>query len=74
MGQLLRSMNLHNQCSAYYIKEGDFKNYTEFLDLFYDKIESGKCSTGHIFSVENTKPTTMTIHVDYLGTEPPHVQ
>ena len=74
MSQLLRSLNSHKKCSAYYMKEGEFKNYTEFLDLFYDKIESGKCSTGHIFSVENTKPTTMTIYVDDMGTEPPHVQ
>jgi hypothetical protein len=51
-----------------------FKKYYEFENIFYKTIEGGECSPGHIFTVDESRPTTMIIHRNCLGTYKKHQQ
>jgi len=51
MRLLISALETHERITVQTIKEGDFKKYSGWLDLFYKKIEPGKCLSSHLFSV-----------------------
>ena len=77
-GQLIHALKSYNHITIHLIKPGDFKNYKTLLDMFYHKIDSGKCLPGHIFTADRDdatiqdNKTTMVIKEDDLGTFTPH--
>ena len=64
---MLEKMKTNNTISVVPVEDGDFKDYDQFLNSIYTKIESGQVSKNHIFSVEeDVAPTTLSIRCDDL--------
>ena len=73
MNQVLNSLRTHKRIHVSEIKKGDMKRWEKWLNKYYRRIETGKTSSGHIFTA-TAGATSLTIKTDNLGTHPIHVQ
>jgi hypothetical protein len=64
----------NNKIKLHEVTDTFFKRYYEFENLFYKTIDDGECSPGHVFTVDESRPTTMIIHRNRLGTYKEHEQ
>ena len=62
--QLLASMKTHERISVRKVNTGDFQDFNAFLNSFYKKLESGTVMKNHIFTVEDSNPTTLLVKLD----------
>ena len=65
--QLVESMKTHDRITVREVKDGDFKDYDAFLNFFYKKLASGTVSKNHIFSVEGSQPTMLSLKADNIA-------
>ena len=72
--QLLEKMDTNKEhIRILTVDEGDFKHFKNFENKYYKMITAGKLLSCHIFTVNNSNPTTMIIRKDRLDRNRPHV-
>ena len=54
-------MKTHERIAVRKVNAGDFQDFDAFLNSFYKKLESGTVMKNHIFTVEDSNPTTLLV-------------
>ena len=64
--QMISAFDNHDDLSIREVKKNDFLDYNEFLNNFYVRFKPNTIYPGHVFLVEKSNPTEMTILEDQI--------